>query len=334
MKDSECNLPRRSWSLKPMSTLSHRPAYTKPQLSQWLSLINQSKSSLSLEDLEADIKQEPLQTLRKLQLWQLAAVPFGNLVLHYSPHHAVSLDPYTLFTKIVERKMGGYCMENNAFFATVLRSLGYNLYTTGARVSSGLEATHKDPGGYSGWSHMLLIVNIRGQKYAVDVGFGSSGPTEPILLKDGERVGTVPTSEGRLSYQSIAPFTDSSQKLWVFEVRNSPDSPWFSQYCFPEIEFLPEDYSVMNYSTSQGRTSWFTQRIVLTRIILDENQEKPIGNLTLASAELKRRLHAESETLVLCKTEQERVEMLNKYFGVQLQPDEVRGIEGLPSEIK
>lgn len=289
---------------------------------------------MSLEDLETDIEQDPLGTLSRIQLWQLVAVPFGNLVLHYSQHHTISLDPETLFIKLVERRLGGYCMENNAFFATVLLSLGYELYTTGARVSYALDASSKDAQGYDGWSHMLNILTIHGRKYMVDVGFGASTPTQPIHLKDGETCPNVPTSQARLVYKPIAPFTDSGQRMWVFQVRNNPEGSWTSQYCFSELEFLPQDYKVMNYYTSQSRTSWFTQKLVLTKLLLDKDQNKPIGNLTLSSTELKQRLHGQSETIMTCTTEEERVTILKKHFDVELRPDEIAGIQGLPSEIK
>ncbi len=289
---------------------------------------------MSLQDLEADIKQKPLESLAKIQLWQLAAVPFGNIVLHYSPHHVVSLDTETLFHKIVERRLGGYCMENNAFFATVLRSLRYDLYTTGGRVSYAIDEAYKDHQGYRGWSHMLNIITVHGRKYMVDVGFGTLGATQPIQLKDGEVVPSVPTSRGRLVYKHIAPCTDSSQRMWVFEVQSSPGSSWTPQYCFSELEFLPQDFAVVNYRTSQSRTSWFTQRLVLTKLILDAERTRPVGSLTLSSNELKQRLYGRSETLVTCKTEEERVNVLERYFDAELRLDEVRGIQGLPSEIK
>ena len=316
-----------------MSALSQRPTYTRSQLSQWLALINQAQSPITLEDLEAGIKLDPFEALKMIQLWQLAAVPFGNLVLHYSPHHTISLDTETLFTKIVERRLGGYCMENNTFFATVLRSLGYDLYTTGARVSYAVDQGHKDPQGYGGWSHMLNIITIHGRKYMVDVGFGTSGATQPVQLTDGETVQNVPTSRGRLVYEPIIPLT-SSQKWWVFQVQSSPESPWISQYCFSELEFLPQDFVVMSYHTGQSRTSWFTQRLVLTKIILDEERTRPVGNLTLSSNELRQRLHGKSDTMVTCKKEEERIHLLEKHFDVKLRLDEISGIQGLSSEIR
>lgn len=317
-----------------MSTLSKRPIYTKSQLSQWLTLIDLSKSPMSLEDLEADIKWDPLGALSRIQLWQLAAVPFGNIALHYSPHHTVSLNTETLFTKIVKRKLGGYCMENNLFFATVLRSLGFDLYTTGARVSYALDNPRKDPEDYGGWNHMVNIVTVNGRKYMVDVGFGASGPSQPLHLGGTEFVPNVPTTEGRLAHRAIGPHTDSGQRMWVYEVRNSTECPWIAQYCFSELEFLPEDFTVMNFYTSQSRTSWFTQRLVMAKFLLNEEQTKPVGNLTLSGNKFKKRLHGQGEILMACETEEQRVQALEKYFDIKLHPDEIGGIQGLPSEIK
>ena len=77
-----------------------------------------------------------LEFLRILQIHQLSKVPFENLSIHYSAHHTVSLDADTLYEKIVgnARGRGGYCMENNCFFGTILRTLGFKVYSAGARV--------------------------------------------------------------------------------------------------------------------------------------------------------------------------------------------------------
>jgi len=65
--------------------------------------------------------------------------------------HSLSRDVQAVAHKIVERRLGGYCMENNMFFSTVLRSLGYDLYVSGARVSNALMGGSRDPEGFAGW---------------------------------------------------------------------------------------------------------------------------------------------------------------------------------------
>lgn len=71
-------------------------------------------------------------------------MPFENLSLHYSKYPSISLDKDDLYEKIVIDKRGGYCMETNYFFMIMLKSLGFQVMTTGARV-------YETGGGRTGW---------------------------------------------------------------------------------------------------------------------------------------------------------------------------------------
>ena len=104
-----------------------------------------AKPTLTPEQLAATLKHlslplEPrpptLEYLQTLMIRHASRVPFDNIALHYSPTRKLSLDVADLFDKIVVRSRGGYCMEVNAFFAALLRTLGYDLYTIGGRVCS------------------------------------------------------------------------------------------------------------------------------------------------------------------------------------------------------
>lgn len=93
-----------------------------------------------------------LEHLTELIHRQLAYVPFESLALHYSDsHHLLSLDPERLFAKIVtnNRGRGGYCMETNTFFASVLGAMGYEVMHVGGRVSHATGGM--GGGGYMGW---------------------------------------------------------------------------------------------------------------------------------------------------------------------------------------
>lgn len=91
-----------------------------------------------------------LGLLASLQRQHLASVPFENLSVHYSDNnYTVSLDPEEVYTKIVTRRRGGYCMENNLLFGILLRSFGFTVYSAGGRVSN--DVMHLPGGGFSGW---------------------------------------------------------------------------------------------------------------------------------------------------------------------------------------
>lgn len=103
-------------------------AYTPTQLSHYLTRI-------SLPNPPSPPRLD-LPFLTALHTHQLCTVPYENLSLHYSPDHTVRLDPQHLYRKLVTggRGRGGYCMEIAVFFNHILRALGFEVYTAGARV--------------------------------------------------------------------------------------------------------------------------------------------------------------------------------------------------------
>lgn len=178
---------------------------------------------------------------------------------------------------------------------------------------------------------MLNIVRIDDKKYVVDVGFGSSGPTRPLPLVGEEISINVGDQEMRLMHGTIPDFTQSSQKLWLYQHRNSTSQEWLPTYAFSEMEFTPSDYMMMNYFTSTHRTSWFTYLVVCVKMILEDGEI--VGDVTLFGSEVKRRVKGKSEVLALCKSEEERVKALDEFLGVKLTSAEIEGIRAMPTEL-
>lgn len=114
--------------------------YTDEQLDRYLQHIGFVADAGSARQRASD---DPLAFLTALQRHHMARVPFESLSLHYSRCRLLSLDPEDLFRKIVEQGRGGYCMEVNTFFASVLRGFGLTLFSAGGRV--------RGPDGYTGW---------------------------------------------------------------------------------------------------------------------------------------------------------------------------------------
>ncbi|KAL1840424.1 hypothetical protein VTJ49DRAFT_498 [Mycothermus thermophilus] len=299
-------------------------AYTDDQLSAYLRHISFPGD---LPTVRECVSSDPLGTLTALQRRHMARVPFESLSLHYSRYREVSLHPQELFEKVVGRGRGGYCMEVNTFFATILRGLGYTLYSAGGRVNIPVI-------GYTGWDHMVNLVTISGTKYLVDVGFGSNGATQPVPLRDGYEFTCVAPTRGRLRYQALDDHTDKSQRLWVYATRESPEGEWTDRYAFTEIEFLPGDFEVMNLRTSTSPRSFFVQSVMCMWTVLDESGETPVGLMILHRDYVKRRVGEKTEVVEELKTEEDRVAALEKYFGIKLSVAEQNGIRGLASELR
>lgn len=168
----------------------------------------------------------------------------------------------------------------------------------------------------------------------MDVGFGNNCATRPIPLKENAVVPHIAPAESRLVKESLLEFRDKTQKVWVYQTRYNQESDWIPNISFSEVEFLPQDFNVMNFAVSRNPASWFTQTFVCMRMVMDEEGKEIVGQCIMGGKEVKRRVRGESETLQTLESEEDRVEALAKWFDMHLHEEEVQGIRGLVSMIK
>lgn len=342
-----------------LSDPAHRSSYSNEQLQKYfdrISLPHKYRTQPVFEGQNAT-PDDQLSLLVNLEKYHLAAIPFENLELHYSPTKTVSLEPQFLFEKIVLRGegRGGRCMETNCLFGTVLRSLGFDVYSAGARVNQAAQPVAATKGWkgprHDGWcarsaysgeillltlpttrNHMINIVIIANKRYLVDVGFGGSGaPTHPIPLVSDQPSSNVGSQSVRLLLSNISDNTRKDQHLWCYQFCHGEKRSWIDGYSFTETEFLPQDFKMMSFFTSTSKTSWFTYRVVCVKHLM-ENGEL-VGEIKLYENEVRRRIRGESELVATLATEDERVQSLEKHFGVKLSEAEVLGIHGMITEL-
>ena len=329
-----------------------RPHYDSSQLQTYFKRIRLPETYVSSQIVTsgpnpklARTKEHGLPLLYALCRYHAANIPFENLELHYSAHKIISLNMDDLFTKFAERGLqygrGGRCMENNGFFGTVLRSLGYTVRNCAGRVSrtvSPIKEVREQQGQtYDGWNHMLNLVRLDGEWWVVDVGMGAMGPNIPYPLQDSIELESIAPRRIRLQKRPIpethhpADSDTPAQKFWCFDHCLKPsESPqvWTPTYCFTELEFLPQDYEMMSYFTSTNSRCFFTYSIVCMKMLLSEDEEKIVGNLTLFNDAVVKQVGAEREILRRLGTEEERVVALREVFGVELTEEEKGGMKG------
>jgi arylamine N-acetyltransferase len=319
-----------------------RPTYTTDQVHQIYDRIRlpptyrHSPSALTKEIVSGH---GGLGLLSALQRHHLANIPFENLELHYSPTKVINTDSNLLFRKIVTQNTGrgGYCMENNLFFATLLRTLGFSVMSTGGRVNTAVQPSG-DIGPeerYTGWSHMVNIVKIQGKRYMVDVGFGTGQATHPLLLVDRAPTMNIrPSQQVRVRWDAISEAENKDAKLWIFERQDKADGPWIPTYCFPDnVEYLPADYAMMSYFTSTSRTSFFTYKLIVAKFVLDEAREEIVGTVVMFGNKAHKRILGEKEDLGTFEKEEERVVALEQHFDLRLSEAQQAGIRGMVSAI-
>ena len=102
-------------------------------------------------------------------------------------------------------------------------------------------------------THMLLVVDIAGECYIADVGFGDEGLLLPIPLRIDQ-----PTTQFSWTYRIV---TDGP--FHVLQSRRSDE--WLDLYAFTLEEAHPVDYEVANYYISTHPHSPFVHRIFVAR---------------------------------------------------------------------
>lgn len=168
----------------------------------------------------------------------------------------------------------------------------------------------------------------------MDVGFGNNCATAPLPLREGAKATHIGASEMRLIRDSLIEFIDKEQKVWIYQTRYNPTSVWVPNICFSDVEFLPQDFAMINFSVSQKRTSWFGQIFVCMRMIMDPSEKQIIGQYVMSGKEVKKRVHGQTEILQILHNEEGRVKALAKYFDMSLRQSEIQGIQGLTSELR
>ena len=190
---------------------------------------------IGLETLPDD----PLERLQMVHRAMVLAVPFENLEILEG--RAISLNPETIFDKIVRRQRGGYCFELNGIFARILETLGYEVEPLLGRVWAG-----GNPAPLL--THMALRVTVAGTAYLCDVGFGSFSLREPLPWVLDEPVPQEPDC-----FRLVA--TDNRETV----LQNRDGQTWKDLYSTLPCSVRMQDFIPANHYTSTHPDSFFTQ---------------------------------------------------------------------------
>lgn len=207
-------------------------------------------------------REPSLATLQKIHRAHLQAVPFENLDIHIP--RPIQLNREALFKKIVTEHRGGFCFEQNGFFAYVLQDLGFEVSMLSAQVYSQDFQSYGIPG-----NHMTLHVTVEGRSFLADVGFGASF-WDPVPL----RVQADPFA------QKVGDFWfEESEGLWHFYSRELGGAEKHLRFRFTlEPQRLESFEDACRYMQTSPETH-FTQKRMCSRWSAE-------GRLTLSEGRL------------------------------------------------
>lgn len=227
-------------------------------------------------------------TLREVHKAHLLAAPFENLDIHLG--REIVLDEQKNYSKIVERRRGGFCYELNGAFAMLLRAMGYDVRMLSAGVADA-KAGFGPP-----FDHMALMVELE-ERWLADVGFGESF-REPLLLDE----------QGEQTEEWGAYRIARDGELLTLEQRDG--DLWKPQYRFTLQPYEFTDYAEMCRYHQTSPESPFTQRRTCSLATVD-------GRITLADMRLITTTGGERRERELTD-EQEYATVLRDCFGMQL----------------
>jgi arylamine N-acetyltransferase len=175
-----------------------------------------------------------LEVLRGLLAAHTQTIPFENL----DPVMGVPVDdlgPEALADKLVRRRRGGYCYEQNGLMGYVLGELGFRVRRLAGRVIWMAPPGAPPPAQ----THTVLAVTFPGSQgsYLVDVGFGGQTPPSPLRLETGTvqqtTLGPYRLDDRGDGLVLQAELRGEWSPLYVFATRTAPDidlkvGSWFA----------------------------------------------------------------------------------------------------------
>ena len=186
------------------------------------------------------------ETLAMLVAAHTGTIPFENL----NPFLGlpVQLSPEALVEKLVRRRRGGYCYEQNGLFAQVLETIGFSFTPLAARVlwmQSDEAVTPR--------THKLLLIDLPEGPVVADVGFGGAVCTGVLNLRAGATQ-TTPHERFRLV---------ELDGHWRQQIEIGGE--WRSTYQFDLAPQLAVDDELGNWWTSASPASHFTFSLIAAR---------------------------------------------------------------------
>lgn len=209
-------------------------------------------------------------TLEGIVLAHALRIPFENLDIHLG--RSIDLDPAAVFDKLVSKRRGGYCFEQNGLLLTMLRSIGFTVRPLAARVMWGVPLVDQPR------THMLLQVDVGSRTLLADVGFGTMNLVAPLPFEPGAPR-TVHGETFRLNEISwdgkvlgTPPSFDVEMKL--------ADGTWAPLYRISLEEQRPVDFVMASWFCSTHPDSLFVRRKIVSlpevgarRLLLDRELE-------------------------------------------------------------
>jgi N-hydroxyarylamine O-acetyltransferase len=183
-----------------------------------------------------------LSEITRRHLAQFAFSSIGPMLGNDLP-----LDIEALYQRIVVKRRGGYCFEQNGLLYEILQELGYTVSLYLGRVIYNQDI-------HPGLTHRITLVEIDGNRYVVDVGFGPLGPARPVSLAGDE------TRENNRVFRIAKRLPNE------FHMQTLKDGDFFSLYKFELVHYGPADCELGHFYSHKHPRANFVNNLVVSSI--------------------------------------------------------------------
>ena len=228
-----------------------------------------------------------MATLTEIMRCQLFSVPFENLDVQAGK--IISLVPEEIVEKILLRNRGGYCYEVNGLFAMALEVLGVEYIFVAARP---MIYPVKRPK-----THMAIVAEVYGEKWLIDLGFGSNSIRKPM------RLDVLDVEVMQDGYLFMLSKTEENKYL----LKAFVEEEWVDQY---EFDLYPQewiDFVPANHLNSTHPDTIFVKKLL---VVL----HNPSGKVVLMGDTLK--TVSNGITTKLFVSPENRAAVLATHFGL------------------
>ncbi|AXH63248.1 arylamine N-acetyltransferase [Providencia huaxiensis] len=191
-------------------------------------------------------KLSKLEFLFRLHHAHFYSIPFENIDMKRNALESISTQD--VMKRIIYSNRGGMCFELSILIKFVFKHFGYNY---GIRL--GRVLTPK----ITPATHQFFIVNIDGDKWIFDVGYGAKGPRSLLKLSDG--------------YLHEHPFLSSrverhNEHGWIVSIKENsqPNANWENIYSFHDIEVLKQDVEMAYFYILHSSNSLLNKNVVVS----------------------------------------------------------------------
>lgn len=197
-----------------------------------------------LDDLELSASTD-IGFLNELQSKHIARYSFNSLAVVLGQD--ISLDIHDILNKIVNKQRGGYCFEHNKLVLNVLKELGFDVRLLMAKVIYNRDVDVAR-------THRITLLNLEGDDYIVDAGFGHFGARYPVKLELG-----LEQDQGDAVYRII----QNANKDYCYQLFK--DGEFFTLYTFNLSQYTEAECIPAHFYSHKSPEAAFVNNLVVCR---------------------------------------------------------------------